>query len=89
MTQHTEHEYGVRYFDGVEDWQLSVWYGSINSPETRREYKDYYDMQREMAGADPQPLVFLHRKKVISYSEPDVVVDPDPEPEPEEDTAAE
>jgi hypothetical protein len=76
MTQHTYHEYGVVYPDGREDWNVAVWFGTIEDPSGRHRFREQYEMTQKLMGATVGELTFLHRKKVESFSEPDVVEDP-------------
>lgn len=87
----TEVQYGVRYQNGTEDWDTARWYGTIDIPESRENFREQYDLRMAAFGMPKMGLEFLMRSVTVSYSDVSVVDDtvpapvPEPEPGPEDE----
>lgn len=75
----TQDQFGVRYSNGLEDWNTTSWWGSIETPEQRQSFTEQYNIRMTTMGGPELPLVFLRRTVTISYSDAETVVDPEPE----------
>lgn len=77
-------EYGVLYPNGTIDWNTTAWFGTIDTPEQRKNFQTQYDLRMRDMGAVGAELQFVTRIKVISCTPYTVVDDgPDVTPEPE------
>lgn len=87
----TEVQYGVLYQNGTEDWDTARWYGTIDIPESRQNFREQYDLRMAAFGMPKMEIKFLTRTVTVSFSDVTVVDDtvpppaPEPEPTPEDE----
>lgn len=72
----TEAQYGVRYPDGVEDWNTRSWFGHIETPEMRANFQEQYDLRLRQFGLPTMAVAFLTRTVTTSVSETAVIDEP-------------
>jgi len=72
----TETQYGARYPDETIDWRTATWFGSIDTPEARRNFEEQYRLRLASLGVPMQDLEFVTRERTTTYTVTEVLVDP-------------
>jgi hypothetical protein len=73
---HKEIEIGIQYPDGTISWNTDFASSryDIGTKEGREGVQHEFDLKLKNLGALPtRPLVFLQRKKITKYTEPQVI----------------
>lgn len=91
-----EEQFGVRYVSGLEDWNTTSWFGSIETAEQRETFAEQYRLRMASFGVPDATVQFLRRTKTTLYSPVDLIddsaapdLDQEPVPEPEPEAPAE
>lgn len=71
-----ELEHGVRYPNGLEEWDTQRYFGSLESPYMRETFQQQYDLRMRALGAPSGELVFLTRVRRCELSDPEVIDNP-------------
>lgn len=73
-------EFGVLYANGTVDWNTRSWFGSIETPELRRQFREQYALRMQGVGAVEAEVQFITRTMVHACTPYTVIVDDAPEP---------
>lgn len=75
-------QYGIRYPDGREDWNVHLWFSDISSPIAREQFHDQHDYRQDLYGLPRERVEFLMRNRRITttVSEATVIRDTIDEP---------
>lgn len=83
-------KYGVRFPNGEYDWNVSMSFGSIDTPKARADYQEQYKRRLVSLGAPSAEVEFVTQIETVTCTEPEVIVDKDPTSlEPDDDTTGE
>ena len=74
-TSETTTEFGVQYPDGTFDWTTSRSFGSLDTPQLRRDFTKQYEARIRKMGIEPSPLQFFTRECTKTYTDPTVLED--------------